>query len=140
MKLRVYGLALAVLLISLGYNVWYWGGAARSPDLGPILTTAAAREAPLVDAYLSLGGAVLDFTPWAADAQADAERALAPARQRILDQPRLAIDELFDHRYDTALSVLVISHWVAPLALLVTLIAWLRRPKAIQTRKMGRRF
>ncbi len=140
MKWRVYGLAFGIFLVTLAYNAWYWGGAARIPDLGPIITTAAAREAPLVDAYLSLGGQLLTWTGQGGAAETAAEAAFAPARQRILAMPRLAIDDLFGNRYSTALSVLVFSHWLCPLALVISLIAWWLRPKAIKTRKLGRRL
>lgn len=140
MKWRVYRLAFGIFLVTLAYNAWYWGGAARIPDIGPIIATAAAREAPLVSVYLNLGGQLLTWTGQEAAAQASAEAAFAAARTRILDQPRLVIDTLFEHRYSTAQTVLRGSHWLCPLALVIGLIAWLRRPKPVVTRKLGRRF
>lgn len=141
MKWRVYWLAFGVFVMTLAYNAWYWGGAARIADLGPIIATAAAREAPLVDAYLSIGGQLLTWTGQTAAATASAEAAFASLRAPILEQPRLAIDLLFgSHQQTTALSLLRVSHWLCPLTLVIGLFGWLRRPQAIQTHKLGRRF
>lgn len=139
MKKHFYIVALLVFLASLSYNAWYWGGAAQLSDLGPLIRDAAEREAPLVQTYLTLGDRFLGLSGQQAAAAASAETAFGPARSRLLAHPELAIADLFANSYSGAQSTLRYTHWLCPGALLIFLIAWARRPKAIKMKNLGRR-
>ncbi|PIV32303.1 MAG: hypothetical protein COS34_13795 [Lysobacterales bacterium CG02_land_8_20_14_3_00_62_12] len=139
MKKHFYIVALLVFLASLAYNAWYWGGAAQLADVGPLIRRAAEREAPLVQTYLLVGDRLLGWSGQQAAAAASAEAAFAPARARLLAQPELVIADLFGHHYSLAQSTLRFTHWLCPVALLVFLIAWARRPQSIKMKSLGRR-
>lgn len=139
MKFRLDYIALPIFLLTLGFNCWQWGSAAQLKDLGPIIDESAAREAPLVQTYAYLGQQAIGFMGWQESARVTAEGTFGPARERLLAQPRLAMEDLFSGKYSSTQSWLTTTHWLAPLALLLFFIGWWRRPKKVQTVKTGQR-
>lgn len=139
MKFRLEYVALPVFLLGLAYCSWGWGGVSQIKDLGPLVSESAQREAPIVATYLWLGERAIALTGSQASALAQAEECFGPARERLLSEPSLAMDNLFAERFSPELSWLVRLHWLPPIALLLFLVALWRRPKQVRTIRRGNR-
>jgi hypothetical protein len=139
MKFRLDYIAFPVFLATLAFNCWQWGGAAQINDLGPVIAASAAREAPVVQTYGYLGRKTIELLGWQDSARAAAEETFAPARERLLAEPALAMDDLFNENFSSNQVWLTRTHWICPLSLLLALIGWWMRPKKIQTIKTGAR-
>lgn len=133
MKLRLEYFAAPLFLLSLAYCSWGWGGASLIKDLGPVIHAAAQREAPIVAVYIWVGARSVELLGSEASANALAEERFGPARERVLSEPKLAMDDLFNEKFSPGLSWLVRVHWIAPISLLVFLISLWLRPKQIKT-------
>ena len=57
MRIPMYALATAMLLICLALNLGFWGGVAASKTPAPVLRDPHSREAPLAYSYLLAGEA-----------------------------------------------------------------------------------
>jgi hypothetical protein len=138
MRFRLEYVALPVFLLSLAYCSWGWGGVSQLKDLGPLVSKSAQREAPIVATYLWLGEFAIGLSGSQASALAQAEQRFGPARERLLSEPELAMENLFTLSFSPELSWLIRMHWVCPIALLVFLIALWRRPKQVHTVRRSR--
>lgn len=139
MKIRLDFIALPVFLATLAFNCWQWGSAMQLDDIGSIIRDSAAREAPLVQTYGYLGSKAIELLGSEASARESAEATFAPARERLLAQPELAMDDLFNERFSSNQVWLTRTHWICPLFLVLFLIGWWLRPKPIQTIRTGAR-
>lgn len=133
MKLRLEYFAAPVFLLSLAYCSWGWGGASLIKDIGPTVSAAAQREAPIVAAYIWIGARSIRLLGSEGSATALAEERFGPARERLLSEPLLAMENMFSEEFSTGLSWLVRVHWIAPISLLVFLFALWRRPQQVKT-------
>jgi len=133
MAFRLDYVALPVFIGTLAFNSWAWGGSTFLPEIGPIIQTSAEREAPLVQTYVFLGRQGITLAGAETSARVAAEERFGPARERLLSEPALAMDDLFNESYSSGLAWLIRLHWVPPIALLLFLIGWWRRPRQVQT-------
>ena len=133
MKFRLGYIALPVFLATLAFNSWTWGSASLLDRLGPVIAHSAEREAPLVQTYMVIGAKAIVAAGAEASAQQSAETAFGPAREQLLNEPVLAMDDLFSQTYSSQQSWAVRLHWVCPAALLAFFVGWWLRPKQIQT-------
>lgn len=128
----------ALLLLVVFWQSLFWGGAAALPDMGPIVRRSAMREAPLVSTFIVLGEGVGKLVPSLRElGQGWAERALAPARERLLADPDVAMDFIFSQSMNATQRTATRGVYAAPLLLALAVIAYLRRPR--QVRMMGGR-
>lgn len=139
MKLRLDFIALPIFLATLAFNSWQWGSVLQVDDIGPIIASSAQREAPLVQTYAYLGSKTIQALGWKEAALAAAETTFGPARERLLSEPQVAMDNLFNKRFSDNQVWLTRTHWICPLSLLLFAVGWWLRPKQIQTIKTGAR-
>ena len=124
--------ALVLLLLALAFDFAVWGGAARLPDVGPLLLRSAQREAPMVRFYM-LVGQPLDAVLPAFDrfGQEHATAAFEEGFQRIKDEPAIAMDLVFSNTWNSTHATLKTVFWATPALALLWLVLWLRRPKKV---------
>ncbi len=139
MAFRLDYIALPILVLSLGFNSWHWGSVAQLKDIGPVIAESAAREAPLVLTYSYIGQKAIALAGMQERARASAEATFGPARERLLAEHDLTMENLFSERFSSSQYWLVKTHWLPPVALLLFAIGWWRRPKKIQTIRTGQR-
>lgn len=128
----------ALLLLVVSWQSLFWGGASALPDVGPIVRRSAMREAPLVAAFIVLGEGVGKLVPSLRTlGEGWADRALAPAKERLLADPDVAMDFIFNQSMNATQRMATRGVYAAPLLLVLAVIAYLRRPR--QVRMMGGR-
>lgn len=129
---------IALFLLVVFWQSLFWGGAAALPDLGPIVRRSAMREAPLVATFVFVGEGVGKLAPPLRElGQGWADRALAPAKERLLADPDVAMDFIFNQSFNATQRTATRGVYAAPLLLVLAVIAYLRRPR--QVRMMGGR-
>jgi hypothetical protein len=124
--------------LALLYDFAVWGALAGLPEIGPKLELSARRQALLATIYMS-GGTALDaaLPPLKDWGERRGEAALAEGFPRMREDPYVAMDLIFSQTWNAAHATLKFCYWAAPVAGLLALVAWVRRPKKI--RLMGRR-
>lgn len=127
MKQRLHLFVTALFVLSLGWNLWIWGGIARHRELGPVIDKAARNEVSLGSLYLHSGAALLDVSGLAPQAAASAEASFGPALDSVRRSPVVAMENL---QLDQPALVRA-SYYGAPLLLLATLLAWWFRPREV---------
>jgi hypothetical protein len=128
----------ALFLLVLFWQSLFWGGATALPDLGAIVRRSAMREAPLVATYMVLGEGMGKVVPSLRNlGQSWADKALAPAKERLLADPDVAMDFIFNQSMNATQRTATRGVYAAPLLLVLAVIAYLRRPR--QVRMMGSR-
>lgn len=138
MRKNLHLLLTALLLLVLFWQSLFWGGATALPDVGPIVRRSAMREAPLVATFIVLGEGVGKLVPWLRDlGQGWADKALAPAKERLLADPDVAMDFIFNQSMNATQRTATRGVYAVPLLLVLAVIAYLRRPR--QVRMMGSR-
>jgi len=135
---NLHWIALVLLLLALVFDFAVWGGAARLPDVGPLLLRSAQREAPVVRFYM-LVGQPLDGAVAALDrfGQAHATAAFSDGFQRIREDPAVAMDLVFAETWNSQHASIKTVFWATPVLAALWFVFWLRRPKKVSL--MGRR-
>jgi hypothetical protein len=129
MKGRWHMLAGALFLAALLFNLFAWGGLARSSSMGPIVADAASRELSLAGVYIPFGRVAIDLLGLSGFATAYATDAFAPLQPALLRNPQAAMETLIR---DMPGGVRI-AYYGAPVMLLAFVIAWWRRPRVLQT-------
>lgn len=128
----------ALFLLTLLWQSVFWGGATALPDLGAIVRRSAMREAPLVSGFMVLGETLGKAVPFLRDLGQDwAAKALAPATERLLADPDVAMDFIFGQSLNSSQRMATRGVYAVPVLLILVVIAYLRRPR--QVRMMGGR-
>jgi hypothetical protein len=123
---------------ALAYDLVVWGAAGRLPDIGTHLQSSAQRQAVLANIYMSAGGALDDAVPILGDwGTQRAQTALADGRERIMEDPMVAMDLIFSNTWNSTHAMLKIMYWAAPVLGVIAVLLWSRRPKKVSL--MGRR-
>lgn len=129
MKRKLHVVAGLLFLTALLYDLFLWGGLARSPGLGPPVMEAARREVSLAGFYLPLGKRAVELAG-VGDAAVDLAASQFGALEHRLLQNRPAL-------LDTLLSSLpigvAIGYYGAPLLLLAFAFLWWRRPRVVHS-------
>ncbi|MBI2398841.1 MAG: hypothetical protein HYV17_13685 [Xanthomonadales bacterium] len=133
MKLRVFQWLFGLFLPVLATALYGWGGLTQVADLGPIAELSAKREGALTWTYMQGGRWLIERAGWQDAARAHAEAIFAPARPLLTANPALAMDLLHRQTFGFQHRLLQWAHWGAPLLLLLTAIAYVRRQKAVVT-------
>jgi hypothetical protein len=133
MKARLHLFAIALFVLTLFYNLYLWGGLARTPELGPLMTQATQREVSLAGIYLPLGRILIDAAGLKQTAASFAETRFAGVRSRVLANPAAAMDTILS---DLPASV-SLAYYGAPLLLPLAALLWWRRPRGVHMIRRG---
>jgi hypothetical protein len=138
MKRRLHLIALALFVLSLLYNLVVWGALPRVPEVGRQIADSAYREAPLAATYVGLGNLIDAAVP---ALQAFGERRVTDAFgegfERIRNDGTVAMDLILHSSWNSDHRWIKTMYWMPPLLLVITVILWLRRSRAVRT--LGRR-
>lgn len=138
MRKYLHLLLTGLLLLLLFWESLFWGGAAALPELGPIVRRSAMREAPLVATFMVLGEGAGKLAPSLRNlGQGWADGALAPAKERLLADPDVAMDFIFSQSLNATQRMATRGVYAVLPLLVLAVIAYLRRPR--QVRMMGSR-
>ncbi len=123
-----------LLLLSVGllaHNVILLGGLARHPTLGAAAVAAAERESPWIRWQMRLGRWLADRGVFA-DSGVDAARRMFAAREAAVgERPEAALDLLFRPGLGVQHALLRIGQWLAPLALLLSMLLFVFAPRGV---------
>ena len=133
MKLRNFQWLTLMTLPVLGNALYGWGGLTQVADLGPIAELSAKREGALTWTYMQGGRWLIERAGLQDAARQHAEALFAPSRSVLVGNPALAMDVLHRQTFGFQHRLLQWSHWGTPLLLLLTVIAYVRRQKAVVT-------
>ncbi len=137
----MYRLMLAVLLLGLlgsfAANLMEFGGAALHPRHGERLTAAAARDGLRVQVYTAAGRALLPALGLEERARTSAQE-IYGAAFALLDRQPAATDErslsdMLDVPGVYRPAWRVLSAWATPVLLVLLLVAWVFRPRAVRS-------
>ena len=132
MKNRLHVVALVLFVLCFLYDLIVWGGVESLPEVGAGIADSARREAPLAATYIALGGMLDSALPALKSyGSASAADAFGEGFERIRSDPTVAMDLIFGTTWNSVHSWVKTMYWAAPLLLLVTIVLWLRRPKAV---------
>jgi hypothetical protein len=138
MKRHLALVTFVLFLLAFGYDLVVWGAAAALPDIGPGIVLSANHEAPLAATYIGLGRPLdAAFPALQAFGLARLDGALGEGYERIKEDPHVAVDLIFNTTWNNQHRWIKTVYWAAPLLLLLSIVLWLLRPKAVKM--MGRR-
>lgn len=138
MKIRLHLVALLAFVVSLLFNLVFWGAVKDLPDVGSSLRHGAERSAPLALSYMFIGEQVDAIVPPLQRFGLDlAGVAFAEGTQRMKDDPNVALVLAFERTWNGTHRMVKFFYWACPVFGVLALILWLRRPKKV--RMMGRR-
>lgn len=127
MKGKLHVVAAILFALALFYDLFLWGGLARTDRLGPAVVAAAQREVSLAGFYVPAGRALVGVTGLAEPARDAAQAAFASREESLLKNPAALMDNLLSD-----LPFLVkTGYYGAPLLLLVLAVLWWRRPRGV---------
>jgi hypothetical protein len=125
----VAGILLAAVVVQL---LWFWGGAAQIPQVGPALIEGAEREGPLRLTYMTVGR-------WLTRASGTKDAAIASAQRTLTDEglravtetPENAMDIVSSREFGGAHLWLKVNEWAAPVLLLAWILLYATRNRAV---------
>jgi hypothetical protein len=129
MKGKWHLLAGVALLLACGFNLFAWGGLAKSATLGPVVSDAASRELALAGIYVGLGRLCVDATGTSKIAATYAESAFQPLQARLLANPGAAMETLVRDMP----TMIGLAYYGVPVLLLVFVVLWWRRPRVLHS-------
>lgn len=138
LKRRLHLLALLLFVATLLYDLVVWGAVPALPDVGASIEQSARREAPLAATYIALGGSIDAALPaLQAFGVRRLEDAFGDGFERIRENASVTMDLLFGATWNASHRWVKTMYWAPPLLLLLTLLLWSRRPRAVHV--IGRR-
>lgn len=140
MRIRVYAVFGAIFLLCLIVDVLTFGALAREPVIGPALVASARAQAPLAHTYILIGSPLTAASALLqAAGESTAGAAFGSAYSAITEAPAAAIDLLFSASTGPLRALFVLFYWGAPIAFVLTVIAWLFRTRPTHLIKSARR-
>lgn len=134
MKNRWHVVAFALFVVCFVYDVIVWGSVDRVPTVGSAIADSAGREAPLAATYIAIGRMIDGAVPALGDFGRDRfTEAFGEGFERIRADPTVAMDLIFGTTWNAAHSALKLAYWAAPALLLIAIVLFARRTKAIKT-------
>ena len=127
MKGKAHLIAGLLFVLTLLYDAYLWGGLARSPILGPIVTQGAQREVSLAGVYLPLGRTAVEAAGLVTGATQFAQARFASLEPALLANPAAAMDTLTSN---LPFGVRM-GYYGAPCLLLLFVILLWRRPRSL---------
>lgn len=119
--------AASLFAVALLYDFFLWGGLARMPTLGPLMSGATSRELALGGIYLPVGAKLVDLTGLRSAASGHAAEVFGPIEARLLARPEVAMETISE---DMPL-IAKLPYYGAPLLLPVFVLMWWRRPRGV---------
>ena len=110
-------------------NAFTFAAVGDHARIGKHFRAAVADDAPIVATWLLLGDALRKVLPTVGNETA--EYAAAPLAERISGYPPAAVAVFFGDSMSAQQSRMQWQHRLAPIFLVLALIAWLRRPKSV---------
>ncbi|KGI77197.1 hypothetical protein [Oleiagrimonas soli] len=133
-KIRWYGWAAMLGVTMLLVDVYAHAGLLEEPVVGVAISRQARLESPLMHTYLVAGRHALRWTPFMrASSRRLAAAAWGDAFASIREHPERALYVLDNESRGVVRGVLAPMYWGAPLFLLIALIGFALRPRAIHT-------
>lgn len=129
MRRHLHVIAALLFVLALGYDFWLWGGLAKAPPMGAVVTDAAARELALATVYVPAGIALLDLSGLSAAAAMHAAATFAPVQAALLANPAAGMDTLLAEMPLVAR----LAYHGAPLLLVLFLLSYWLRPRAVHS-------
>lgn len=134
MKSRLHAIALVLFAISFLFDIIVWGAVDALGEVGENIADSARREAPLATTYIAIGGVVDSvIPPLRGFGDAFLSDALSPGFDRIRDGTSGTMDLVFGPSWNAAHGWLKTMYWATPVTLLLAVVLWTRRPRAIRT-------
>jgi hypothetical protein len=127
MKGKLHVIAGILFALALFYDLFVWGGLARTDRLGPAVVEATQREVSLAGFYVPAGRALVGVTGLADAARDSAQGTFASREDSLLKNPAALMDNLLS---DLPFAVKA-GYYGAPLLLLVLAVLWWRRPRSV---------
>jgi hypothetical protein len=127
MKGKLHLIAGVLLVAMFLYDVFLWGGLARMPTLGPLMTDTTERELALAGLYLPLGARVVDATGLRAAAVGHAAAQFSAVESRLLARPEVAMETMLAEMP----SSVKVAYYGVPLLLPLFAFLWWRRPRGV---------
>jgi len=132
MKSQLHVIAMTLFVICFAYDIVIWGGVASLPNVGAGIVDSAHREAPIAATYIAIGTPLDEAMPSLGDyANARLTEGLGDGFERIRADPTVAMDLIFSSTWNGTHRLIKAMYWGAPVMLLVTIVFWFRRPKAV---------
>jgi hypothetical protein len=111
------------------YNLYFWGGVASGPEVGPMFRERASSYSFLAWMYISAGQGCLDLLGWQESAAQFVSARMGYLYESMAASPGTAFDKLFKN-----ISMMTtVSYYGAPLLLLMGAFAQTRKPKQFST-------
>lgn len=127
MKGKLHLIAGIAFVLMLGYNLFVWGGLARMPSLGKLMSETTERELALAGVYLPLGARLVDVTGLRAAAVGHAAARFASIESKLIERPEVAMETIV-----AGMPFAVkLPYYGAPLLLPVFVVLWWRRPRGV---------
>jgi hypothetical protein len=132
MKSQLHVIAMVLFAICFLYDIVVWGGVPTLPGVGAFIADSAHREAPLATTYIAIGSPLDAAMPSLGDyANLRLTEGLNEGFDRIKADPTVAMDLIFGTTWNRTHRMIKAMYWGAPIMLLVSVILWVRRPKAV---------
>lgn len=132
------GLAIAALLFDLAFNSFTYAALATHPDIGSAFRNSIKNDSPIVELYIAAGSALRGLPGLSSLGDATAAAAAKPLRERVKSYPQGADAIFFGDAQSSAHSQMLWSRRLMPLLLLLAVVTWMRRQKAVHLVKRRR--
>jgi len=132
MKSQLHVIAMVLFAICFLYDIVVWGGVPTLPGVGTFIADSAHRETALATTYIAIGTPLDAAMPSLGDyANLRLTEGLNDGFDRIKEDPTVAMDLIFGTTWNPTHRMIKAMYWGAPIMLLVSVILWVRRPKAV---------
>ena len=96
MKGKWHYAAALLFLLALLYDFFLWGGLARTPTLGRVMSDVTTRELAWGGVYLRVGSRLVDLTGLRNTAAAHASETFRQIEPKLLAQPEVAMETIVE--------------------------------------------
>ena len=133
MRRHLHTIALALLGLTLFFDLVLWGAVPDLPEVGAKIAHSAHSEAILASTYMLLGGyldgAVSSLHTFGLNMMTDA---LSPGFARIIEDPNVAMDLILNSTFNRSHGWVKTLYWASPILLVIFAILFAFRPKQVK--------
>jgi hypothetical protein len=116
---------------NLAYNAFTYSALGDTPVVGPAFRQAIRNDAPIVASYVAIGDMLRALGPLRTWGEATAAEAAAPLAEKVRAYPPGASAAFFGAPMSSAQSRMQRAQQTAPFLLLLAVVLWWRRPRAV---------
>jgi hypothetical protein len=132
MRKYLHNIALVLLVLSIFFDLVFWGAVPDLETVGPLIEQSASNEAFLASMYIGAGGVLDGALPsLGAFGSAVMKDGLADAFPAMIDAPNLAMDLIFGASYNGTHGWIKLLYWAPPVLFVLYLVLWFFRPKKV---------